>query len=541
MANTVNKYVNVFGEEVSTASIVSDMIADLQTRVTAGESRLTDVNVGSELRNLLEVNSNGIYRLLYENDSLARMLFVKYATKGYLDDIGEPLGVTRRGGNRANGEVIFRISSPLSVDYTIYAGTRILSNKTGNRYILQDDVTIKHGNNYAYGMVVAEGYGDEFNCKAGELTAFDTEQLLRSDVTVINESDFENGDYDEDDESYRRRILKFMRSGQFGSVPYYESNVESFNTVHDVQFVKPEKINKIKPKRHCVLNTNNQTVECNDCTAVCLVNCIGNNSPSSELLMNISDFLTNQSNIVLGHEFHVQEAVGEPFYFKVSYYIENGANVTDSDIAECIETVLYGGYYEGDTTIYYDGVNIGETLYKSQLIDAIENIKGLHHVVNISLLKWHEELSVIPQLEKWINDNRIYGSNGNFKYKDILDFPDEFDEDYKLYRGDYPIRSVWHNISTVDITKLQGTYELVADDYYFYKRKDSNVPEDNNAGELPVNDPAEMYWMWGEKNFDEITPNIDSTIKLGYLSDKATEDYKITDKVYAVNLGTPRQ
>lgn len=539
MANTVNKYTNIFGEEVSTASIVSDMIADLQTRVNTGESRLTDVNVGSELRNLLEVVSNGSYRYLYEQDAIARNFFVKYATKGFLDDIGEPIGVTRRGGNQANGQVTFRISSPLSVDYTIYAGTRILSNKTGNRYILQDNVTIKHGYTYAYGTVVAEGYGDEYNCVSGELTAFDTEQLLRKDITVNNEYGFANGSYDEDDESYRRRILKAMRSGNFGSKPYYEVGCENFNGVHDVEFVKPEKINAIKKNRHCILNTNNQTVECNDCTAVCLVNASGKGSPSVELLKLVSDFLTNQSNILLGHEFHVQEAVSEPSYFKISYYSESGASVSEDDIVECLEALIYGGYYEGDNNIYYDGVDIGGTLYKSQIIDALENIKGLHHVENLSLLKWHEDLTVIPQLVRWINDHSIYGSDGsNFTYTDIKDFPDDEDREYQQYKTSYPSNAVWRNISTVADGQLQGRYELVADGYYFYKRKDNQVSGDNNIGETFLDEIGEDYWLWGQKNFESITPNIDATIKLGYLSDKADEEYEMTDKVYAINLGS---
>ena len=536
MANTVNSYTNVFGETVSTASIVSDMIADLQTRVNKGESRLTDVNVGSELRNIFEVNSNGIYRLLYENDALARQLFVKYATKGFLDDLGEPLGVYRRGGNRANGSVVIKISSPLSVNYTIYAGARILSKKTGNRYILEYDVTIPAGNTWATGTVVAEGYGAEYNCQAEELTAWDTEQLLRSDVTVTNDTAFTNGSYDEDDESYRRRILKAMRSGNFGSVPYYESNVESFTGVHDVQFIKPEKMNAIAPNRHTVLNSGNQTVQCNDCTAVCLVNAIGNVEPSATILKLISDFLTNQSNILCGHEFHVQGSINEPYYFKVNYYAESGANVTEDEIVECIETVLYGGWYDGKDNIYYDGLGIGEKLYKSQLIDALENIKGLHHVERVTLLKWHMDLSVISQLERWINTYKLYGyTTNNFTYSDIRDFPDEDDKDYQDYKTNYTLNAVWKNISTVGSDEAQDTYELVVDGYYFFKRKDNQLGGDNNIGETYLSTQDSLSWMWGEKNFDSVTPNIDSTIKLGYLTHK---DSRNPHKIYAKQLGS---
>jgi uncharacterized phage protein gp47/JayE len=271
MVNTFS-YTNVFGEEISTASILSDMIAHLQTRVQKGESNLTDVNIGSETRNLFEANCQGIFRLLRENDAIGRMQSVRLANGGYLDDKGYEIGLLRKGGNYANGSVTFSISTPLQTDYVIFSGTSILNRVTGLRYILEDDATIRAGSTWTTGIVYAEGVGVEYNCPAHTLTAFDTEQSLRGDLTVDNDTAFENGDGTESDEDFRRRILNAMRGGNFGSWSYYQRICENIDGVHDVNFVKPEKLNAISPNRHTVINSDGETVQCNECTAVCVIN-----------------------------------------------------------------------------------------------------------------------------------------------------------------------------------------------------------------------------------------------------------------------------
>ena len=526
MVNTVSYYTNVQGEEVSTATVLSDMIANLQTRVQKGESNLTDVNIGSELRNVFEANSEGIFRLLRENDLIGRMLSVRQATGGYLDDRGYEVGLSRKDGKFSNGNVTFSIPTPLRVDYTIYAGTSILNSKTGYRYQLVNDATILAGDTWTTGLVQAEASGEEYNCKAHTLTAFETGQNLRSDLSVDNDSDFENGETVESDSDFRRRILNSMRGGSFGSWEYYRSICENTDGVHDVNFVKPETLNAISSGRHSILNSKNERVPCNSCTAVCVVNTDERTFSSNNTLLALTNLLTNQHNIVLGHEFHVQRAIDDYYYFSIAYIPEGGYTVLESEVLTCLKTLFEGGTYAGKETIEYEGFDVGETVSKGTIIDALENINGLHHVENIKLLGWHMYLSGKDKLKKWINDNHLYGatSTNPFEYTDIKDYPDEDDVEVKGLQP-YPV-PVWH---FVEITpSRQNKYELVVDGYYFYKIKDNQIAGDNNEGEHAISGEDD-YWMWGEKYFDEIVVHPDCVPRCRALSsiDGGTHNIKL--------------
>lgn len=531
MVNTVS-YTNIFGEEVSTATILSDMIANLQTRVQRGESNLTDVNIGSELRNVFETNCEGIFRLLRENDAIGKMQSVRLANGGYLDDKGYEVGLTRKGGNYANGSVTFSIATPLQIDYTILAGTRILNNKNGLRYILENDATIKAGSTWTTGLVYAEGTGAEYNCLAHTLTAFDTEQYLRGDLSVDNDYAFENGEGTESDNDFRNRILHAMRGGNFGSWGYYQRICENVEGVHDVAFVKPEKLNALEPNRHTIINSDNITVQCNDCTAVCVVNMMNDVEDNIPVLRELNELLINQYNIVLGHEFHIQEAIKENYYFSIDYYSEDGANVTEADVVDCLNTLIFGGTYTGVQTIVYDGFKVGDTISKEAIIDALENMVGLHHVESIKLMVYHNDVNSITSLTKWINDNHLYGFtvSNPFVYKSILDFPDEDDPQYKLYGGTTVVPA-WKYIGSNE--NEQEVYLLVVDGYYFYKIKDNQINHDNNEGEYALYG-EEDYFNWGEKVFDNIILEPDCVMRIGNLSDKETDN---THMLRLHNLG----
>lgn len=516
MVNTVSYYTNVLGEQVSTATILSDMIANLQTRVQKGESNLTDVNIGSELRNVFEANCEGIYRVLRENDYIGRMLSVRQATGGYLDDRGYEVGLYRKNGRYSNGNVTFSIPSPLRVDYTIYAGTTLLNSKTGYRYILVNDATIIAGDTWTTGLVQAEATGEEYNCKAHTITAFETGQDIRNDLSVDNDSDFENGETVESDSDFRRRILNSMRGGNFGSWEYYHSICENVDGIHDVNFVKPEKLNAISSNRHSILNSNNEKVECNSCTAVCVVNTDTREFSSNDSLLTLSNLLTNQHNLILGHEFHVQKAIDDYYYFSISYIPETGYTLMESGVLECLTTLFDGGTYEGKQTVEYEGFNVGETVSKRTIIDALENITGLHHVENIKLLGWHKYLSGVTKLENWVRANNYYGSTASnpFKYTDIKNYPDEDDIEVRGMQSDYPV-PVWKFVEVTSSGKSK--YELVVDGYYFYKIKDNKIEGDNNEGEYAL-DGEKDYWLWGEKSFNEIVVHPDCVPKCNSLS-----------------------
>lgn len=487
------------GERISPASILAEELAALQEMVESGKSQLTDANVGSEIRNLLESMAYSQYSYRYDIDRFSLMFLVRYAEGGWLDDIGWQYGLSRKHGNRASGIVRFTISAPLNIDYVIPTGTRLLNKKTGNAYILTSDVTIPAGTTAIQtntGLVIAEGIGTEYNCDAFTITVFDTEQDLRTDLSVTNLQPFDTGADEETDDSFRSRILEFIRGGKFGSLEYYKTLCETIDGVHDVNFVAPEVLNNIEPGRHTI-KINNETKICNNCTAVCAVNLVDKEDINDDLIRQVEDVLTDQDNLILGHEFHVQLAYNCPLYFKIDYYAEKNQSVTEEEVFECLTTFFYGGSYEGKQLITYTGTYTGGTVYKEDIINCLENMKGIHHVEQLTLLGWHNDMETIDLLTKYRGDK--------FTYKNILDYPDEDDSTFNPAK--HPDIPCWKKIddSVLEANKGDNVYQLTINDYYFYKVKDNTDKGDANAGEHAMNSSDVDFWMWGQKQFNKLT------------------------------------
>lgn len=518
MVNDANGYTNVYGDYITTTTLLTNQIANLQSRIDSGESKLTDINIGSELRNIFEATDEVGLQYLKENDALGRMHSVTQAVNTFLEDRAFEVGLNRKQGTAANGICTFSINTPSDVDYPIFRNTAVLSRINGNRYYLSEDIVIKAGDTWATGLVFAESLGEDYNCNAGDITAIDTSQGYRSDLSVYNDYAFSNGSDAETDDEFRVRILAAMKGGRFGSWQWYKTICEDITGVHDVKFVKPEHLNAIEPFRHSYINSDNQEVQCNDCTAVCIIN--GNDGGSGDsLILEVANLLTNQYNIVLGHEFHVQLAKRKEYMFKISFYPEPNTTVLESEIKECLDVFFDGGTYEGIENITYTGTNIGEVVKKSAIIDALENMENLHHVESIKLVRHHSTFTdEIARLTSWINDNDNdlydYDDNNPFTYSSLLDFPDEDDDEYQSIQYTEEIPS-WKFIETITDSENVDykLYELSLDGYRFYKKVDNEVQDDSNIGELAINE----YMPLGEKTFNTLTPEEDSVAKIGYI------------------------
>lgn len=525
MADTTNNYTSkITGQTISPAYLVEQMIANHQQLVEDGKSRITDFNVGSEVRNLLEAFANSNYLYLYELDQYGQQLLIKYAQNEWLDLRGWELGLNRKGGTKSTGYVTFSISTPLKQNYTIQRGTRILNKYTGNAYILVNAVTILAGDTDVTGQVVSELVGEEYDCEVNTLTAFDTEQTIRSDLKVTNHTRISGGENTETDEDYRNRILAFLRGGRFGSIAYYTSRCTSVTGVHDVKFIKPELINAIQQGRHSI-KVNGDIQECNECTAVCVVN-LNQDANANQTIYNVNVQLTDQENLVLGHEFHVQEAIQEPYYFKVNYYAENDETVTEEEIIDCLKTLFYGGTYEGKTTIYYPGFTVGTTILKENIINALENMKKIHHIESLQLLGWHKNLSTVQYLlnywekhknyykEQYPNDYDASTGKLNIHYDSILKYPDDDDLVWKEHPD--PKLPHWKRLN---ISTNSAVYQLEIDGFYFYKIKDNQNTTDSDAGEYAVDEKSKHFWGWGEKQFTQIDLDVDVKATVGIISE----------------------
>lgn len=298
MADTNSSFVSkITGETVSPATILSLQLAHLQEIVARGDSVLTDANVGSELRNLLESIDIGFYQNLFEINEYGEQLFLRYASGNWLDEKAYDYGYTRRMGERASGNVTFTLSTPPVTDYTIIQGTQLLNKSNGLTYILVDSVTFSTSDTTATGFVIAEGTGTEYNCEANTITVFDTEQELRSDLRCTNMASFTNGEDVESDVSFRARILEGLRGGNFGSVGYYQSLCEELDNVHDVKFISPVTLNNLYGQGRHTHSINGVSRVCNECYAVCIVNCDSNDDNNDDTLLAVTEILLSLIHI----------------------------------------------------------------------------------------------------------------------------------------------------------------------------------------------------------------------------------------------------
>lgn len=402
---------------------------NIQFYKEAYESELTDIcdfSDGSEIRTLHESIAIDVINMYRELHRIHKMKFINYASGAYLDELACEQHLSRKPSSTAHGQVTFTIPEIISSDIVIPQGTVILQQKTGYEYILQENCIIAQGSLSTTGEVYSKLAGARYNCVKETLTAFQDIESIRNIVTVTNPEEITGGVDPESDEEFRERIRNVKQERAYGTLPVYENIIKSEVTdVHDIQFVDPNLLitNEAYPQHYkpgtdisdeSKLTSNDK---CTDCTKVIFVNANSKPCPTS-VLDEVEYVMSQQNNLVVGHNFHIERAKPTYLYFSIHIYYDYP--VSEEIIVNHIEAFLNG---DEITTKYgetrYSGLNIKETLYKSQLIDAIENIPGVHHVESIHRLKYNPNIKNDVDWTKNDNswtyideDDYLYNKNG---------------------------------------------------------------------------------------------------------------------------------
>lgn len=352
-------FINVLGEEVSRSSLVQQMIDFYDLKLQVGETRVTDFNEGSEIRNLLESVAVDVYNIMEEDDAVARIAFVETADGEWLDRHGANpfVALPRNQGEVATGYVTFTIPSVESSDVTIPGGTIVSSTDSGLQYMTIMDVVIPVGETSILANAECLTVGADGNCAEDSITIIDDDTVNIPGLTVNNDDEFTGGEDYEEDDDYRERLLSFIRKDDFGSLPYYIQLGESVEGVHDVALV-----------------------DATGYTKKVLVNANEKPTPDS-VLADVLEVFSIPDNIVLGHTF----TVGKPNYVTKNLTINLGVNVEldDDDLEEFVRAIFDGG----DALVGYtfDGLSIGQGITKNELyenfllieyIDSVEIIDG---------------------------------------------------------------------------------------------------------------------------------------------------------------------
>ena len=344
----------VTGEEVSRSVLVQQMIDFYQLKLQVGDTRVTDFNEGSEIRNLLESFAVDLYILLEEVDEVTKICFVETSYGEWLDKHGaNPLvNLPRDLGTASSGFVTFTIPEETTSEVIIPMDTIVICGDNGLMYTTLSDGLIPVGETECTVSVECLTVGMDGNVGSGTITLFEDNSTLYNGLTVTNEEATSGGtDYEEDDD-YRDRLLAFNQKDDFGSIGYYENLCESISGVHDVSLV----------------NVSGYTKKV-------LVNGSVKPTPNT-VLADVLEVVSDTNNLVLGHSF----TVDKPSYDTCNLTVDLEVTVEqdEDELSELLSAIFDGGDAINGAT--FDGLSIGETLRKDDLynsfyiIDAVESV-----------------------------------------------------------------------------------------------------------------------------------------------------------------------
>ena len=186
--------------------IVADMLAKIAAR-----TKLTNFNIGSVIRTLVEVFGSAIADLGNLTLAALKAGFLATATGFWLDLKAKEFGVTRHPAEKTEGVVYFIRSVPRDENITIPAGTIVSTLKDSEgkayRYLTQDEVVLVAGTSEIAAPIIAQSAGADFNVGPGSIKK--TVVHIRGVDAVENRTEWitSEGTDTESDESLRKRAF----------------------------------------------------------------------------------------------------------------------------------------------------------------------------------------------------------------------------------------------------------------------------------------------------------------------------------------------
>ena len=360
-------FINTNGDEVYLSNIVNQMINYYEMKLEVGETRITDFNEGSEIRNLLEAFAVGIYALLEEQNEVTKLAFIQTSVGESLDKIGTLpfINLPRVEGAEAEGIVTFTLAEVMTEDYVIPAETIVMASDTGLEYATTNDCVIFKNETSAEVLVECLTEGSDGNAEIGAIDTINDANIDTEVVSVSNTEAIINGTDYEDDDEYRQRLLENVREEGFGTVAYYMKLGKTVAGVHDVKLVSDANY-----------------------TRKVLVN--GFTKPVADsILLDVLTAFSDLSNLVLGHRFIVGKVESQTV--NLTFNLDVATEISETDLLNNLTAYFDGLAFD---RLEYEGLNIGQSLTKNSLISCF-NV--FDNVVNVEayITGESEPLSVI--------------------------------------------------------------------------------------------------------------------------------------------------
>ena len=343
-------FYNILGEEISRNGLVQQMINFYGLLLEVGETRITDFNEGSEIRNFLETIAVDHYVILEDQNEHAKITFIDTAYGEWLDKHGQhpAIRLERNQGNEAVGEVTFTIPSVSAEQTIIPEGTLLASTETGLQFSTDYDAVIEIGDLNVDVQCTCMSVGEDGNVIAGSIDLIDDDFLDVHGITVTNTDAFTGGVDYEEDEAYRARLLEYVRREDFGSLPYYINLAETVPGVHDVKLVDEVGVSK-------KILVNGDVKETSD-----------------TLLVDVLTRFSDTRNLGINHTFNVAKPTFVKYSLEVTVDVD--AELPSGTFEDLLVKYVDGGYSTFDGRIEFNGVRIGQSITKDEFVNALKII-----------------------------------------------------------------------------------------------------------------------------------------------------------------------
>lgn len=343
-------FYNILGEEISRNGLVQQMINFYGLLLEVGETRITDFNEGSEIRNFLETIAVDHYVILEDQNEHAKITFIDTAYGEWLDKHGQhpAIRLERNQGVESVGEVTFTIPAASTEKTIIPEGTLLASTETGLQFVTDYEAAIEIGDLNVDVQCTCMSVGEDGNVISGSIDLIDDDFIDVHGITVTNTDAFTGGvDYEEDEE-YRARLLEYVRREDFGSLPYYINLAETVPGVHDVKLVDEVGITK-------KILVNGDVKETSD-----------------TLLVDVLTKFTDTRNLGINHTFNVAKPSFVKYSLEVTVDVD--AELPTGTFEDLLVKYVDGGYSTFDGRIEFNGVNIGQSITKDEFVNALKII-----------------------------------------------------------------------------------------------------------------------------------------------------------------------
>lgn len=212
------------GEERHFTDIVQENWDRVSSNFYSDLSTADDIFIGGMNLHLIIVMSELQYDMEYLIEETNSKNLIQYSTGEALDDIGARKGIYRHDAEFATGSVVFSLANPLTSPVEILEGTELNTDDT-IIFLTSEDVIIPTGETSVVCDVICEESGTIGNIKAGTLNNILT--VLPYDLSVTNPSDFTTGVDEEEDDSFKDRIIDSSLNYPVGTSKWFEKVAET--------------------------------------------------------------------------------------------------------------------------------------------------------------------------------------------------------------------------------------------------------------------------------------------------------------------------